>query len=75
MSNNENLHYDTSHLTTEEIRAICKSISDQILSANPDVKPGDVLEAPMEELQDEYAFWVEKLEERAHERTQATQDE
>lgn len=70
MTEVKNTHYDVDHLTTEEIEAVCKSISDQILSNNPGVQPGDVLEAPMEELQDEYAFWIEKLEDRVNGRTQ-----
>lgn len=56
-------HYDTDHLTTEEVKAVCKAIWDQIMD-DPEVHREDILDAPMFELQDEYDFWYAVFSER-----------
>jgi hypothetical protein len=59
--------YAVEHLTTEEIKAVCAAIQADIMTKikDPDAETDPpILNAPADELQEEYAFWAAELEKR-----------
>lgn len=46
--------------TTDEIKAVCKQINDQIMHGNG--AADEMLQADLIELQDEYSLWSQALE-------------
>ncbi|WFG40881.1 hypothetical protein ParaKuw1_00048 [Paracoccus phage ParKuw1] len=58
-------HYDTDHLSDDEIKAVASEVFKHYLAVmRGDADINDMLYADPEELADEYAFWMKAYEAR-----------
>lgn len=69
-------HYDTDHLSAAEIKEIASAVHKHYMAVmNGSADADDMLYADLEELHEEYMFWIGKYEERVQYGEPPSQDD